>query len=123
MQIFGWIFSLKDVNFKHFLTFFFWICWRLYFRISLLPLSLIDNAKVRQKSDICKLFRLKKVNAQKIPYLSSQTDKEYNPSKNYLFTLYPTRSTLLLYLLSVLCYKCFPYSQPILGRALVMCHA
>jgi hypothetical protein len=43
-----------------------------------IPLSLIDNAKVRKSFEICKLFRLKKVNAQKIPYLSSQTDKEYN---------------------------------------------
>ena len=36
-------------------------CWRLYFKVSPLPLSFIDNAKVRQKSDICKLFWLKNV--------------------------------------------------------------
>lgn len=78
MQNFDWISLLNYVKFKHFLTILVWTCRRLYFMVLPIPLSLIDDAKVRRKSEIRKLFRLKKVNAQKIPYLSSQTDKEYN---------------------------------------------
>ena len=32
------------------------MCWKLYFKILLLPLSLIDTAKLAKKSDIYKHF-------------------------------------------------------------------
>jgi len=56
MQIFPHFFFLKNVKPQHFLTFLLGMCWRIYFKVSPLPLSLIDDAKVQKKVETTKCF-------------------------------------------------------------------
>ena len=64
-------------------------CCLLYSKVSPLPLSFIDNAKVRNYFGICKFFMLKEINGWKILCFSSTHHMVVlNPIINSLQVIY-----------------------------------